>query len=271
MRRRAIVLYTAVIAAVLLGPVWGPAGAAPVEEADGKGRVILGWDEFKNVTRFDEKRIPEGVTQTLTLPWSEVEELLGIKIENMGKTKIEIPWAEFKALLKWSLEKKKPKETKAPPPTDFVISSSEYKGTLSSDGGEFVLTMEINVLKEEGWKRIALLPSTVALKEVTLPQGAYLNTAGGFYEMITVGKGKMPVKLTFAAAVQGQGGINRLSFRRVPAGTCVLDLTVEGEVGLKVFESRMMGLRRGIAVRLERADAEIRAVGLLVNCSAHNG
>ncbi|MDP6380037.1 MAG: hypothetical protein QF662_01725, partial [Phycisphaerae bacterium] len=231
MAEKTRVFCMAIALAVVLS---GAARAANEEPIDGKGRVILGWDEFRKVTRFDAKRLPDGAGQTITLPWKEVEELLDIKIQNMGKTRIEIPWAEFKALLKWSLERKKPEDKKAPPPTDYVISSSDYAGTLSRDGGEFTLTMEIDILKEEGWKRVRLLPATVALKKATLPEGAYLNVHARYYEMMTLGKGKMPVKLTFAASVQEDGGINRLAFGRVPAGTCVLNLTVAGDVKLKV-------------------------------------
>ncbi len=40
---------------------------------------------------------------------------------------------------------------------------------------------------------------------------------------------------------------------------------------VKAFESRMMGMRRGIGLRLERADGEIRVIGPLVNSPAHKG
>ena len=99
----------------------GPALGAPPrgdEELprDAEGRVILPWETFKEVTKWDEARPPAEEPGVFTLSWEEVQDLLGIKIENVAQAKVRIPWQEFKALLVWSIEKKK--EPEAPPPAD---------------------------------------------------------------------------------------------------------------------------------------------------------
>ena len=192
---------------------------------DEKGRVVLDWEVFRELTEHE--RAP-AVEPKLTLPWSEVEDLLGIKVKDVKGAELTLDWRQFKALLKWSLEKKKPKPV-VKIPADYVVASSDFVGTLHKEGAVFELAMDIHVLKEEGWKRIPLLPATVALSEAKLPADCYLNVYGGKYEMLTAGQGPMKVELKFAAAVTEQAGAYQVQFDTVPGGTCTLKLTVPRE------------------------------------------
>jgi hypothetical protein len=215
------------VAAALAVVVVAAAGAVRAEQPapapDGKGQVVLPWDLFKKITGYDEaKGGPEA--GMFTLSWEEVEGLLGIKIQNMGQAKVRIPWQEFKALLQWSIEQKA--KPLPPPPADFAVTSAEYTGDLTKDGAVFTATFKVSVLKEKDWKSIPLLPATVAIQEVTLPQGAYLRLANNFYEVLTTTTGPLEVKAKFAVAVTEQAGSLALRFDRVPSSTCVLDLRV---------------------------------------------
>ncbi|MCX5672281.1 MAG: hypothetical protein NTU94_13265 [Planctomycetota bacterium] len=217
----AAALAVVALAAEPLAAEQKPAAA----EADAGAKVILPWDTFKKITGYDEAK-PEQAGM-FTLSWDEVQTLLGIKIENVGQgTKIRIPWQEFKNLLVWSINQKKKPES-PPPPTDFAITSAEYVGTLAKDGAVFNATFKITLLKDNVWKVIPLLPATVAIQEVKLPQGAYLRLANNFYELLTAAPpSDIVVTATFAAAVTEQAGSNTLRFERVPSGTCLLDLKV---------------------------------------------
>ncbi|HUV38125.1 MAG TPA: hypothetical protein VMY39_00855, partial [Planctomycetota bacterium] len=142
-------------------------------------------------------------------------------------------------LLEWSMkQKEQPGEH---PPTDFIVTSSEYKGTLDDKKGDFVLTMKLEVLKQKGWKRIPVLPLTVAITSTTLPKGVYLNARGNTYELLTSETGEMTVVLAFSVAVTKAAGIHRVDFQRVAPGSSVVDLTVSGtDVDVKLANAQAL-------------------------------
>ena len=211
------------------------AGEAPTPMD--KGQVILSWDEFVKITGYDPTK---GGPQTITVPWSEVEALLGVKIQGVAQaTTIALPWKEFKTLLEWSIQQKE--KPKAAPPTDFIIASTEYGGELADDGATLTLKAKIEVLKEEGWKKIPLLPATVALTKTTLPEGVYLHSSGDKYELLTDKTGSLDVEIAFSVAVEKEAGVNRVTFPRVAEGSSVLDLSVAREdVEVKVAQAQSL-------------------------------
>jgi len=121
--------------------------AAAQAKPDGKSQVILTWDQFVKITGYDPAK---GGPTMLSIPWKDVQDLLGVKVENVGqKTMVDLPWTEFKALLAWSMkQKEKPEDT---PPTDYIVTASEYKGTLDDKKGDFELKLSLDVLKKKGW------------------------------------------------------------------------------------------------------------------------
>jgi hypothetical protein len=238
------------VAAMVMGLAAATIRAQEKEEVlpvDGEGRVVLSWDTFKEVTKWDEARPPAEEPGVFTLSWEEVQDLLGIKIENVAQAKVRIPWQEFKALLVWSIEKKKAPEA-APPPTDWMIAAAVYEGQLTKDGAIFDATFHVRILKEKDWKTIPLLPASVAVQEATLPPGAYLRLSGGFYELITDQTGALEVKVKFSTAVAESAGSNTASFERVPSGTSIVKLTV-GQAGVDVTVAGAQSL-----VKTEDAD-----------------
>jgi len=222
--RRWMAAVGPIVAAVLLVGSAAVAQAQPKPPApDDKGQVVLPWDVFKKITGYDEARA--GAEAGITLSWEEVEDIIGMKIQNMGQAKVRIPWQEFKALLKWSVEQKQ-KGANQPPPTDWAITSAEYVGELTKDGATFNATFKVNVLKEKDWKTIPILPATVAIQDVSLPPSTYLRLNNNMYEVLTTGTGPMEIKVKFAVAVTEQAGTLALRFDRAASSTCVLDLKV---------------------------------------------
>jgi len=228
MRMRNWLMPTALVVAVLVSAAAqaaAPKAKPPAAPADGDNKVTLSWEKFKAVTGLSEDDLKAREAGAFTLSWQEVQDLLGIKIEKVGQAKLRIPWQEFKTLLLWSIQQKKPETP--PPPTDFAVTSAEYAGDLSKDGAVFTATFNISILKEKDWKVIPLLPATVAIQSVTLPAGAYLRLEKSHYQVMTAaGAGDIEIMVVFAVAVQEQAGSLSLKFDRVPSATGVLDLRV---------------------------------------------
>jgi len=213
----------AVLCAVALTALSAGAQQAPPkdeEKIDNEGRVILNWETFRKITEH-ERAAGE---PKLVLPWKEVQTLLGVEVEGVADAQVTLDWQQFKALLQWSVERRKPKVV--PVPADYVIASADYSGTLRKEGAVFELALAVDVLKQEGWKRIPLLPAGVALEQAKLPDNCFLNASEKGYEMLTEGAGRMQVSLRFAAAVAEEAGAFRTRFNTMPGGTTVLKLTV---------------------------------------------
>ncbi len=233
MRKRNWTTLVALAGAVLVSAVAQAAApkakakppAPAAAPADGENKVTLSWQKFKEVTGLSEDELKAREAGTFTLSWEEVQDLLGVKIEKVGNAKLRIPWQEFKTLLLWSIQQKKPETP--PPPTDVAITGAEYAGDLSKDGAIFTATFKISILKEKEWKVVPLLPATVAIQDVTLPPGAHLRLDKNFYQVMTAaGAGDIEVKITFAVAVKEEAGSLSLRFDRVPSASCLLDLKV---------------------------------------------
>ena len=238
MKRNAMVL--AVIGAMVLG--WSGIAAAAEPKPDGKGQVTLSWDQFVKITGYDPAKKKGG--QVITVKWDEIEKLLGVKkIDRMGAaTTVDLPWTEFRALLEYSVKKDKTDAT--PPPTDYVVTSGAYEGVLSGKGAEFTANIEINILREKGWKRIPVLPAAVALKSSKLPEGVHLNVQGSNYEILTNKTGKISAQLVFNVAVTKSGGANSVSFTRTLSGSSVIKLTVDGDkVDVKVSGAQSLSVK----------------------------
>ena len=165
-RRRTSLCIVMALVAMLIAPA-----AVRAQGDDNKlspkesGRVILNWETFRELTKPAAKVDPEKDPK-LTLPWSEVQDILGVKIKDpkLKGAELTLNWQQFRALLEWSVARKKPVEKPIKLPADFIIASSDVTGTLHEKDATLVLKMSLDILKEEGWKRIPLLPATVALE-----------------------------------------------------------------------------------------------------------
>jgi len=233
------VMVMAVIGVMVLG--WAAQVGAAEPKADGKGQVTLSWDQFVKITGYDPAK--KG-GQVITVKWAEIEKLLGVKkIARVGAAAtVDLPWTEFRALLEYSVKKDKP--VIAPLPTNYIVTASSYDGALSGESAEFTAAMEITILQEKGWKRIPVLPATVALKSSKLPEGVHLNVQGNYYELLTEKSGKISVELVFAVAVTKSSGANSVGFTRTLQGSSVLKLTVDGDkVDVKVKGAQSLSVK----------------------------
>jgi len=128
-----------------------------------------------------------------------------------------------------------------PPPADYIVTSSQYSGSLSDDAAAFKLAAKINILRKKGWKKVPILPVTVALTKTELPQGVFLTVTGASYELLTEQSGPIDVSMEFSVAVKKSAGINQVGFKRVLPGSSVLELAIAREdVDVKVADSQSL-------------------------------
>lgn len=265
------------VLAVIVGALVG-AGLVPTVPAESggltlgtneAGRVLMKWDDFKKVTQWDNRALPgDADKDRFTVTWKEVQDLLGIQIKDVDTAQLKLPWKEFKALLEWSVQeadkKKKDKEKVDPSPVPYLVMSAEYMSAeVGKEGAVFTGKFKINVLEEKGWKKIDILPANVAISEVKLPDGVFLQLAGGYYSLLTKKAGLIEAELSFSAAVTESGGAYMMSFPKVPSGTCVLDLTVPA----KDVDVRIAGAQSKL---VKATDKGTRVVAALPANSAVN-
>lgn len=226
------------------------------------GRVVMKWEDFKKVTQWDSRALPgEADRDKFTVTWKEVQDLLGVQIKDVDTAQLKLPWKEFKALLEWSVQeadrKKKDKDKTDPSPVPYLITAAEYTaGEIGKDGAPFVARFKINILEEKGWKKIEVLPSTVAISDAKLPEGVFLQLSGSHYCLLTRKAGPVEAEVSFSTVVAESGGTHTLSFNKVPSGTCVLDVTVPG----KDVDVRVIGAQSKLA---KSADKGTRVVAAL--------
>lgn len=134
----------------------------------------------------------------------------------------------------WQVWQLRQARTDAPVPLDYMVKASEYRGTeLSKNGAVFTATFDLEIFNKEGWKKIPLVPSHVALRDAKLPDGSYLLLEGGMYTVLTEEDGEMQIEISFSIAATERDGKYAVDFKRIPSVTCVLDATFPRE-GLDV-------------------------------------
>jgi len=223
------VVVAVLAAAILAGPTVALGQNAKPAESDAK--VTLSWPEFVKITGYD----PLGKGgQTLSIPWKDVQKMLGVEVKGVGaNAMVDLPWEEFKALMEWSIQRDTKKPAAAP--VEFIVAASKYQGTLTGDSAAMTLTAKINILREKGWKTIPVLPQTVAVGDVKLPEGVHLTVRSGSYVLMTDKSGAIDITIPFTAAVKTSGGKSSVSVSRVLQSSSMVDLTVDQQnVDVKV-------------------------------------
>jgi len=162
------------------------------------------------------------------------------------------------------------------PPRHFALSSAHYTGEVVVADGEplsavFEATLRIDVLRKDGWIRVPVLPSDVALQSATIGgREADVVPDGSWLVLVTDRQGAFELKLRFAASVSTHEGRSSFGFTLAPAGATtaalavpsddLLDFEVAGaklvterdEDGLKHVEAVVLGTG-SLAVSWQRA------------------
>lgn len=106
-----------------------------------------------------------------------------------------VPWADFKKILdRLTAAGPTPPED---PPVDAVISAADYQAIVGDNGVSVTVTAAVNVLKEKGWARLAVLGTGLPLADATLDgkPTALLDGNDGTLHLAVRGLGAHALKL----------------------------------------------------------------------------
>lgn len=150
--------------------------------------------------------------------------------EDIPTARVTLPWSDFKTLYEKGMAPEDPPEAA---PRDFAISKAVYRGRVQEESTLFQLEMRVEVLKQEGWTSVPLLPTSVALRSATLGRrDAPLYLEDGWYRLVTDQQGLLDLELEFAVSTWESGGQTGFSFSMAPSGGTEVTLTVPAENAL---------------------------------------
>jgi len=143
------------------------------------------------------------------------------------------------------------------PPTAVTIPSASYDGQVVFDGDDpisavFKGTIDINILDNDGWERVPLLPDTVALRSATIGgRPAALVRApdlGGWLTLVTDRSGSFTIEVEFASSIFSAEGRTSFSFPVASSAATELSLSVPVDEdldftvgGARLQEDRVVG------------------------------
>ncbi|MBW1879733.1 MAG: hypothetical protein JRI25_10540 [Deltaproteobacteria bacterium] len=148
-------------------------------------------------------------------------------------------------------------------PLDYSAPSAHYDGEVVLEDGEpvsavFRATLNVEILKAEGWTKVWLLPTGVALRSATIDgQEAPVVVDGAWYVLVTDRRGAFEVELEFAASVFTSEGSSGLSFELTRAASSEIRLAVPAREDLaftvanaRIQQDRVEGDRRIVEASL---------------------
>jgi hypothetical protein len=163
--------------------------------------------------------------------------------------------------------KNRPKDPEAAP-RDHALAAARYKGRVIVQEGEpksavFTATFRIEVLKDKGWVRVPLLPTSVAIQSAKIGNvEAPVVVDGGYYTLVTDKKGAFDVTIELATSVFTSEGKSGFSFQMVPSGATEVELAVPAKEDLaftvanaKVQTDKIVGADRVVNATLPSTGA----------------
>ena len=181
-----------------------------------------------------------GLVLALSLPWTSVA---------AEPNQVTMNLSEFIQMYE-DAQNRPDKPPKAP--RSHALASTDYRGEVVLDDGEpvsavFEARMGLEVLKQDGWVKVPLLPATVAVQSARISgKQAPLILEGGYYMLFTDKKGSFTVDLAFAVGVDTSQGSSGFNFQLVPSGATELELMVpvDEDLDFKVANARLQSDRK---------------------------
>lgn len=174
---------------------------------------------------------------------------MNARAQDLPAARVVLPWQDFKTL--WEAGQA-PKDKPKPAPRAYAISSARYTGAVAEDATVFRATLKIDVLNDDGWTAVPVLPTSVALRSAKVGgREAPVYLDGGWFTFITDKPGPVTVDIEFAVTTFDEGGQSGFAFRLPQSGGTEVELSVPTEADLdftvanaqQVTDQRRGGLR----------------------------
>ncbi len=152
------------------------------------------------------------------------------RADDIPAARVVLPWQDFKTL--WE-KGQAPEDPPKPAPRAYAISSARYAGRVEGEATVFSATLKVEVLNEDQWTAVPLLPTSTALRSARIRgQEAPIYLDGGWYTWVTDQPGTVTIDLEFAVTTFDEGGRSGFAFRLAPSGATEVELSVDSDADL---------------------------------------
>ena len=156
---------------------------------------------------------------------------LGAAAQDIPTARVVLPWSDFKVLYDRGMAPQTPPENA---PRDVAISRVVYDGRVEGESSVFRARFKVDVLKEEGWATVPLLPTTVALRQARVGSAdAAIYLESGWYRFITDRSGPVTIDVEFAVTTWESSGQMGFAFQLAPSGGTEVSLSVPSDEDLE--------------------------------------
>lgn len=150
-----------------------------------------------------------------------------VAADDIPAARVVMPWSDFKTLYE---KGKAPEKPPQPAPHDYTLSRAVLTGQAIDDAAVFTAKMRVDVLKQDGWVRVPVLPGQVALRRARVGgRDASLWFDGSWYQLVTDQKGPIDIELEFAVSAFESAGEHGFSFPLPRAAALEVELGVPAE------------------------------------------
>ncbi len=209
---------------------------ASVEEKD--NQLTLPWDEFRELLPLDKDEV--------VLSMETFQKLLvytGIKVKpeyTLNQGHVVLTKDEFKKFV----ASMKPLEESAViiPPFDYLITKAVYKGNMKETYMSFTGRFNLQVLKNDKYLKIPLLPQHIALEDITVNnKPALVVSENNFHHIVLSEKGDYTATVAFAIKTSVKKGMNRIQLPIQQTPITLLNLELHSnDIDIEIPEAHQL-------------------------------
>jgi hypothetical protein len=215
--------FTFSLTLLVLLAVIGHGSAAIAQDSTGKaGALTVPWDEFKALLNLEEDQ--------LVMPIETFQKLLaqtGVKTappHTLVGGNVILTREEFANLVN---RMKPPVQVMGALPFEYLVTKSNYYGKVGDGGTTFTGNFVVHVLKKNAYLKIPLLPSGMALEDITVDGSPSLVvTDNGYHSIVLSETGEHDVSVSFSVRSAQQSGPNKVDLNILPTPITVLKLEI---------------------------------------------
>lgn len=170
----------------------------------------------------------------LALPAAATESSSGLAPPDLPDSTMQVPWSDFKEILK-KLTKAGQQVTEPVPPYDGVVTRANYRANVSEKGVEVLVDVGVIVLKKKGWASIPIIRTGVPISEAELDgkSTALVPSNDGMLHLVVQGAGDHSLSLKLGLDLSKNSGPEQFTIPMVKAQVNRISLKI-GRPNLKI-------------------------------------